>query len=364
MNVDGALPLFLTVIGLCVAVTIAVLVIAKVRRQRHFESDYAMVAPYRNSLIAMASGEDEDSHARDILYAVPAPVWVRLRPKVLDLLPKVRGSSAEDLGELMRFHGEIDKAKGMLTSRSAVRRARAAYLLGLVRDPESVALVLPLLVDPDADVRIVAARALGLIGEPSAAGDVLAAVHTREGQIGLPTWVAAEALLGMGDQIAPVLQEGLTSADHFVRNVCVLVAGHGAFAAVVPQLRILLATDTERDVRTGATVALGRIGRAEDVATLAWLTHASETTVLRRTAATALGDLGSPEGLDTLAGLLGDGDRRLAQLAADSLVRIGSGGIARLREAAIGKSPSARVAGAALELAGLRGQLATIAAGV
>jgi HEAT repeat protein len=234
----------------------------------------------------------------------------------------------------------------------------------LVRDPENAALVLPLLADPAADVRLVAARALGAIGEPSAARDVLGAVGAHQGQIGLPAWVAAEALLAMGEGITPALKDGLTSDDPFVRNVCVMVAARGSFASVVPQLRILLATDPEPDVRTGATAALGRIGRVDDVPTLAWLTRASETTALRRTAATALGDLGRREGLDTLAGLLGDGDRRLAQLAADSLVRIGVEGIARLREAAHEQSPSARVAGAALDLAGLRGQLATATAGV
>jgi HEAT repeat protein len=64
----------------------------------------------------------------------------------------------------MRAHGEIEKATMMLTSCSAVQRPRAAYLLGLVRDPASAALVLPLLNDHVADVRLVAVQALGTIG--------------------------------------------------------------------------------------------------------------------------------------------------------------------------------------------------------
>jgi HEAT repeat protein len=364
MTLSPLLWVALTFLGLSMASTVAVMVIAKARRGRGSAKSSSHLAPYRNALIAMAAGEDEDGSAKAMLYAVPADIWPHLRLFVLGLLPKVRGASAEDLGELMRVHGEVDRAREMLTSPSAVRRAHAAYLLGLVRDHESVALVLPLLADPDADVRLVAARALGVIGESSAAGDILDAVGTIQGQIGLPAWVAAEALLAMGDEITPALRDGLTSADHFVRNVCVMVAGHGTFAAVAPQLRILLATETEDDVRTGATVALGLIGRPDDVEILAWLTHASEATAVRRTAATALGDLGRLEGVDALAGLLGDGDRRLAQLAADSLVRIGSEGMARLKKASLGESSSARVAGAALNLAGLRGQLTTITAGV
>jgi len=64
--------------------------------------------------------------------------------------------------------------------------------------------------------------------------------------------------------------------------------------------------------------------------------------------------------VDTLAALLGDGDRRLAQLAADALVRIGSEGVARLDEvaAATPQGPNALAARAALDMAALRGQLA------
>jgi len=365
MTFDDLLAAAVTVLGLSLALTLAVMVIAKERRGRGLAAARSVLAPYRRELIVLASGEDENSQAKNILYGAPESSWPSMRPFVLGMLPKVRGMAAVELSELLRFHGELDKAEKMLTSRSAVRRAHAAYLLGLVRDPGNASLVLPLLTDPDADVRLVAARALGVIGEPSAANGVLDAVGTHDGQLGLPAWVAAEALLAMGEEIVPALKDGLACEDHFVRHVAVMVAGHGIFASVVKELRILLATDDVDDVRVGATVALGRIGRAEDVDILAWLTHASETTALRRTAATALGDLGRKEGLDTLFGLLGDGDRRLAQLAADSAVRIGSEGIARLRQASfLGQSPSARVARAALVQAGLRGQLNTVVAGV
>ena len=364
MTLNQVLPIALTVIGFSVASTLAVIAVAKTRRGRGSVRSTSLLAPYRKALIAMASGEDQDGQAKDALYAVPATTWVRLRPNVLAFLPKVRGISADDLSDLMRFHGEIDRAKEMLTSRSAVRRAHGAYLLGLVRDRFSSPFLLRLLGDPDADVRLVAARALGVIGEPLAASGVLGALRTHHGQIGLPAWVAAEALLAMGSEITPALQAGLASEDPAVRNVCAMVAGHGTFASTVPQLRILLATDSEADVRASAAVALGQIGGADDVASLVRLTDASETTVLRRIAATALGNLGQRESLDTLTVLLSDGDPRLARLAAESLVQIGPEGISRLGEAASGLSPSARVAGAALDLAGLRGQLPEIAAGV
>ena len=355
MIVSQVLQIVGVVIGLSCAVSVVVIAVAKVHRGRAGVRSSALLLPYRHALIAMASGEDEDGQAKASLYAVPAPTWDRLRPSVVAFLTKVRGTPADDLGELLRSRGEIESAKRMLTSRSAVRRARAAYLIGLVRDSDSVALVLPLLGDPHADVRLVAARSLGAIGEPSAASGVLDALRTNHGQMGLPAWVAAEALLAMGAQIAPALQIGLASEDPAVRNVCAIVAAHAAFSSTAPQLRILLASDSEGDVRANAAVALGRIGGADDFAVLVRHTDASEATVLRRTCATALGDLGQREGVETLAVLLGDGDRRLAQLAADALVRIGSEGVARLDEvaAATPRGPHALAARAALDIAGL-----------
>jgi hypothetical protein len=84
-------------------------------------------------------------------------------------------------------------------------------------------------------------------------------------------------------------------------------------------------------------------------------------TELRRMCVTALGELGHHGSLRVLASLLGDGDRRLAELAATSLLRMGSEGIARLENAAATtpQSPGGRAAGGALGLARLRGLIVT-----
>ena len=364
MSVDQLLQITLAVIGLSCALLTTVIVIVKFHRIRSSARSGALLATYRQALIVMASGEDEDGRAKTVLDAVDASTWKLLRPNVVAFLSKVRGTVVDDLGELLRSHGEIKRATRMLTSRSAVRRARAAYLLGLVRDPNLATLVLPLLNDPDADVRLVAARALGTIGEASAAGGILHALRISRGRIGLPAFVAVEALLAMGAEIAPELDNGLTSNDAAVRNVCALVAGYGSFFSTAPKLCVLLATPSEGDIRVSAAMALGRVGDINETAILARHTNACEVTELRRACVTALGDMGRREGLDTLVGLLGDGDRRLAQLAADSLVRSGTDGMARLAAAAVGQSPCARAARSALDLAELRGQLAPSDEGV
>ena len=358
MSVKQVLLIAVAIIGLSMISSVVVIVGAKFRRGRAGTRSRALLAPYRRSLLAIASGEDETGQAKAALYEIPSHTWDRLRPSVLALLTKVRGAAAEDLSDLLRSHGEVERATKMLASRSAVHRARAAYLFGLVRDPSTALLVVPLLSDANADVRFVATRSLGFIGVPSSASEILQALGNSQGRIGVPAWIAAEALLAMGVEIAPALRAGLASHDVAVRNVCAVVAGVGTFSSAAPQLRILLNTERDDNVRVSVAVALGRLGGRLDAAVLANHTGVSETSVLRRTCATALGEVGQRESLDVLRGLLGQDDRRLAQLAADSMVRIGIEGIAKLQEVAASAGQDANAARGALDVARLRGQLA------
>ncbi|MEO8363636.1 MAG: hypothetical protein ABI570_04545 [Ilumatobacteraceae bacterium] len=355
---DGRLlTLILIVVGISCVLAVALIVITKIHRRSAGDKSRYLLSAYRNELIAIASDEDKDGDAKSVLNAVPMPIWERLRPSVIDFLPKVRGTAAEDLSALLRSRGEIKRATEMLTSRSGVRRARGAYLLGIVRDRNLAARLIPLLADRDPDVRIVAARSLGVIGATTAADGILQALRTTRRSVGLPAWVAVDALLGMGVGIASAIETGLTSDDAAVRNVCAQVAGHGTIFSTAPKLSILLATASEGEVRASAAMALGRVGGANEAVALARYTNSSEPAKLRRTCAVALGDLGRLESLETLVVLLGDDDRRLAQLAADSLVRFGEIGIAKLSSVAVGDTPSANAARGAIDLAKLRGQI-------
>lgn len=359
MSVGRLLQITLAAVGFFCLLAIAVIVISKNHRRRAGDKSRHLLLAYRNELLAIASDEDEDGKAKAVLNAVSMPIWERLRPSVIAFLPKVLGTAADDLSELLRSRGEIERATKMLTSRSSIRRARGAYLLGLVRDRNLAALLIPLLVDRDADVRFVATRSLGVIGATPAADGILQALRSSRGRRGLPAWVAVDALLGMGVEIAPAIETGLTSDNAGVRNVCAQVAGYGTIFSTAPQLSVLLATAKEGEVRVSAARALGRVGGANEAIALARYTNPTEVTELRRTCAIALGDLGRQESLDTLVTLLGDDDRRLAQLAASSIVQFGEVGIAKLVTVAVDGSPSARAAQGAIDLAKLRGQFAT-----
>jgi HEAT repeat protein len=169
---------------------------------------------------------------------------------------------------------------------------------------------------------------------------------------GLPAGLAADALLGMGVGISGALGDALADPDPRTRTVAAHLCGVGSFTRALPSLRDRLAHDPDLTVRETCAQALGSIGRADDVEVLARHTEAVHPLPLRRVCAEALGALGEDAAVPTLAALLRDPDPRLAELAATSLVRLGSCGRAALDAAA-----DERPVQAALTVAALQGVL-------
>ena len=347
---------WLPVVSLAVgaaAVGLALLVVAtKLARVTRQRSAAAAAAPHRLAMVVVGADEDDDGNGLAHLLGVDRRSWRSLAPAVVGMLTKVRGKPAQDLARVLREHGEIDAALGDLSARSSVRRARAAHLLGLVKDPAHVEALLPLLGDHSAEVRLVGARALGAIGDPRAAKGILAALLPVRGRVGIPAYLAAEALVSMGYDTAPALRDGLYSHDPVVRNVSAVVAGQNNLSSVTGRLRELLTIDHDLDVRRSAAEALGLVGGAEDVGELARHTDAVEPPTLRRACAAALGELGDLRAADPLLRLLADPDRRLAEIAAHALIRLGPPGLAQL-EGVPAAGPAGRVARAALAAARL-----------
>jgi HEAT repeat protein len=344
-------------IGLICA-TLAVLVaVIKLARRTAASARQARADRYRDVILGIAAEGDQDGAASAGLRAVGARDWRAARHAVIALLGKVRGDTAETLVRLLAARGEFERARSALCSRLALRRARAAYLLGLARQRQDAALLLPLLADRSAEVRLVATRSLGAVGDPVAAPALFGALGPVRGQPGIPTAVAAEALLSFGTGAVPAVIQALDTGDSTQRAVATMVAAEGALSAAAPGLRQLLAGETELDVLIYAVRALGAVGGADDVAGLAALTAAVQPTMLRRAAVQALGDLGHPDATAVLSGLLSDPDVRLAQYSGDALIQLGPAGIRALLEAAAGtgaEEPAARAAAGSLAIARLR----------
>ena len=323
--IGGALVVGATVAVLGACVLLVLLVVAvRARRQRRQRRDEMLLSPLRPPLITVAAGEDDDGTAVHTLRRAAGDSRTVLDRNIVGLLTKIRGVPAEQLVGVLEKHGAVHAAARELTSRSTVRRARAAQVLGLARAGDTVPLLVRALDDEAVEVRNSAAYALGLIGDAAAAGPVLSAIGHPER--GLPAATAAETLQSMGVGISEVLRAGLHDAHPRTRMVAAHLSGERSFTRGLPDLRHLLDHDADVTVRETCAAAIGRLGRAEDVEVLARHTGQDEPLSLRRACTTALGELGDPAAVPALAGLLVDPDPRLAELAATALLGLGPRG--------------------------------------
>ena len=329
MIVGAALLLGATVavFGACLLLVVGVVAV-RVRRHSRNQRDEMLLSPLRPPLITVASGEDDDGAAAEELTWATGVSRTVLDRNIVAMLTKIRGVPAEQLVRVLEVHGAVEAAEAELSSRSSVKRARAAQLLGLAAATHTVPLLVDALQDEAVEVRNSAAYALGLIGDPAAAGPVLAAIGAPDR--GLPAATAAEALQSMGVAISEVLVQGLADEHPRTRMVAAHLSGERSFTRSLPELRRLLDRDPDLTVRETCATAIGRIGRSEDVEVLVRHTAASEPLSLRRACVVALGELGEHGAVPALGALLDDPDPRLAELAASALLSMGPDGHAAL----------------------------------
>lgn len=333
------------VVGACAGLVVAVVGVRLDRLLRD-RREQRLLAGLRPSLIEIAAGEDVDGLAVRQLAETTGATARAVDRWTVTMLGKVRGEPADQLVQVLRAHGRIHRAHRDLGHRGALRRAKAAQILGLTGEQDARERIEKALGDRHLEVRTRAVYALGLLGHPDSAGPVLDAVggsaSSREAPFGLPAGAAADALRGMGVGIAGALQAGLVSAHPHTRIVAAHVTGVGSFTRGLPLLRHLLEHDPEIAVREVCAVAIGRMGRGDDVAVLARQTGSDVPRPVRRAGALALGDLGASEAVPVLSRLVLDQDPRLREHAAMALLTLGPQG--RQALAAHASSPAARFA--------------------
>ena len=256
--------------------------------------------------------------------------WRAVEPTAVALLSKVRGEAHAALVAVFERRGMGERAHRDLTARGAVRRARAAEVLGNLGRREAVDSLMALLRDHDPDVRAVAARSLGRIAEPRAAGPLL---ESLAGRRPVPPQAVAQAVMRMGATAQPALAEALDHEAELVRATAVevlgLVGAITAAARVVDALR----RDESLDVRERAAAALGRLGTRSALPPLLEAVEPERAPALRAIAARALGDLGAVAAAPALGALLSDLEHDVAHAAAHSLLRLGASGRTVLEEA-------------------------------
>lgn len=349
---DAAQFLLVAFSAACGAVAVALLLLRVTRRPLVRRATARRDAP-RALLVALLMGEpDEASRA----YAALANSRARGTRHIVEdesfrFLGKVRGASADDLRRLLADLGAASRAARLCRSASQVRRCRGAHRLGLLAAPQSRLTIEGLLDDPSLLVRRTAIRALGTLGDPAAAGALLAQV----GPDRRLTSDLVHALVQLGEGAVPVLrqrlEEGLLVGPNppRVAEFSAYVLGKVGSISEVPLL--LQALDRDEVILSAASAAaLGELGAPEALPGLQ-VALAHRSPVARAAAATALGQVGSDRAVAALSGAFEDDDRVLSRRVAAALLRAGPAG-----HAALAANPSPYAA-EALAVGRLRGEV-------
>ncbi len=101
----------------------------------------------------------------------------------------------------MSPHDDLLRMARQLQDSNGARRAKAREEL-VARGEEAVAVLLPLLTDPDKQTRWEAAKALAAVGSPAAAPAVIPLLEDKDAGV---RWLAAQALVASGHVAVPLL---------------------------------------------------------------------------------------------------------------------------------------------------------------
>jgi HEAT repeat protein len=226
-----------------------------------------------------------------------------------------------------------------LESRRPTTRARAALLLTRPGIPAVVEQIVPLLADPDPDVRLVACSGLARAATPRAAEVLIWALVARVLQperiierLGAP-WAVETILTALREGPSPIsgLLLGVEPCGRHVAFDASLARALGI--ARDPRAAPALAELLERssvEVRISAARALGRVGGAACVPALT-AALASDDWPVRAQAAKSLGSIGAADALEPLEHSLCDRAWWVRANATRALRELGEPGIEALR---------------------------------
>jgi hypothetical protein len=329
-----------TALYVLVAATVAlgaVIVFGRAWRRARDARRARLAAPARRLLLALAAGDDEPE-TLESLVRLPTAAWRAVEPSAVALLGKVRGEAHAALVAVFERRGMGERALRDVQNRRAIRRARAAEVLGNLVRQDAVPPLVTLVSDPDPDVRAVAARALGRIADPVAAGGLL---DSLAGRRTVPPQTVAQALLRMGTGAQDALVTALHHEAELVRVTAVEVLGLAGAITAAGRVVDALRADPSAEVRERAAATLGRLGTRSALTPLLDAVEPGRTPALRVTATRALGELGAVAAAPALGTLLSDPQHGVARAAAYALLRLGAVGRRTLEQAATGPDLSA-----------------------
>jgi HEAT repeat protein len=267
---------------------------------------------------------------------------------IFSYLAQVRGDAAEQLAEVLRRRGAMDRLIRRTRSPGSHRRAGAAERLGLIPSPQAEYRLTELVTtDHSLEVRIVATRALGKSGSAGAAAILLRSLSRADP---VPEGIVASALLELGPEAVPALRQALAGERAGGRRQRAMAANVLGLLDAMPSWQGMVENVASGDleVRASAVRALGRLRVPQAAGAIAERLVPGEDRAVRAAAARALGRIGDPASAPALARCLDDPNYWVAHNAAGALAALGSAGLAELSRAAAGQTRGAAHAREAL----------------
>lgn len=267
------------------------------------------------------------------------------------LLTKLRGVDRDAIVELLEVRGVISSACRATRSRGAVRRARAAELLGAAATSSSFTDLQRLLGDGNSEVRAVAARAFGRLGRAEAVQPLLEAL---DGQSPLPVGLVTMAWLHVGAVAEePLRFVGLRSASPLTRSVSARLLGVLGAVGSEADLVGVAESDPDPQAREAAAFALGRVGGPKAIRALIRCLEENAFAPLTTAAARALGEIGGVQAVPALETAASSPIHTVARAATVALAGLGAEGWSRLEMLAHGTGMAAEHAREAISTASI-----------
>lgn len=259
----------------------------------------------------------------------------------------VRTVAADALGEIGDRRATAPLVSVLAKDGVETARERAATALGRLKDPASVEPLCLALKDAASSVRCNAASALGELRDPRATPALVEALKDSDARV---RTFAADAL-GQGEDRRAVhpLMAALEDADSAVRAKAAWALGGLGDPEAKPALRERL-KETTGEVGTTAARALGNLQDVEAVPALVELLRANDKS-MRQAAASALGAIGDPAAAGPLTEALKDQANDVRSAAASALDDLGDPASIPALIALLG-DPDGNVRGAAIKALG------------
>jgi len=253
-----------------------------------------------------------------------------LRNILVTNMTLMKGEVQDKLVEVYQMFGFLEKDYGNLQSKKWWLQAAAARDLSVLQIPESSSYLIPLLDHPRLDVRLMAAYALGRLG------DIRAIRRLMQETAGTNKWITIrliEIIENVKDEALPELRELLRNSEKpEMLALTAQILGHLQDGESGPILSELC-RHPNNEVRLKAIKALGDIRYQPAVETLAGLLD-EQTWEIKALACKSLGSIGDPKASDKLCEKLSDSHWWVRYNAAGALAQMKEVGIQKLKESA------------------------------